>query len=86
MESVEKIPKSCASIAEDVSVETANRETANRETASRRRAKSHLAVVTEPPAAAKPAGVPEQVGLGGRDGNFLSCLRVPGVSGYLIVC
>jgi len=81
LESVEKIPKSFASIVEGGSVETSKVETSQV-----RRAKSHLAVVAEPPAAAKPAGVPEQVGLGGRDGNVLSCLRVPGVSGYLIVC
>ncbi len=80
MESVEKIPKSFAPIVEGESVETSV------ETKDRRRAKSHLAVVAEPPAAVKPAGVPDQVGLGGRDGSFLSCLRVPGMSGYLIVC
>ncbi len=29
---------------------------------------------------------PKQVAIGGRDGTVLSCLRVPGVAGYLIAC
>ncbi len=42
--------------------------------------------VSKPAVSNKSAGKPEHVGLGGKDGSFLSCLRVPGVSGYLIVC
>ena len=68
----------------------------SRETLQRVGANLHLAVsgasfaqplVTKPAVAiSTAAGKPEQVGLGGKDGSFLSCLRVPGVSGYLIVC
>lgn len=84
LESAEKIPKNFAAMVEGGTVENTQR----------RRAMSHSAGVAKPvlvkrvekPVSVRPTGAPEQVALGGKDGSFVSCLRVPGVSGYLIVC
>lgn len=101
MKNVEKLPKNFASVVDDECIERKHVNSVAQLDVGGSVAGSPTAepaLVTCSPVVSSPSIVrdveedgrsraaPEQVALGGRDGKFLSCLKVPGVTGYLIAC